>query len=169
MLENTQNQTMESFMGSFGIVPMTTIKDEGLLSFKNCKERILNMIKLNIQNFKNTAWNENNRMMKMLIDTDEKKNNKSICTVRLGGKRVYKCNCPSLTVSQKVEFLTRFYEGVDKGLLDKQIQDFCEQQVALADDRKKVQREKRKAQRKAEREALKKQEADAIKHLPQNV
>ena len=44
MLENTQNQTMESFMGSFGIVPMTTIKDEGLLSFKNCKDRILNNI-----------------------------------------------------------------------------------------------------------------------------
>jgi hypothetical protein len=53
--------------------------------------------------------------------------------------------------------------------LDKQIQDFCEQQVALADDRKKVQREKRKAQRKAEREALKKQKAEEQSHQPQGV
>ena len=61
MLENTQ--TMESFMGSFGIVPMTTLKDEGLLSFKNCKDRILDMIKLNIQHFKNDTWKVENRMM----------------------------------------------------------------------------------------------------------
>ena len=166
MLENTQ--TMESFMGSFGIVPMTTLKDEGLLSFKNCKDRILKMIETNIHNFKNNEWNMNNRMMKMLVDLDEKKN-KSICTVRLGGKRVYRCNCATLTTPQKVEFLAKFYEGVSKGLLDEQIQNFCEQQVALANDRKRIQREKRKAERKAEREALKKQEAEAIKHLPQNV
>ena len=166
MLENTQ--TMESFMGSFGIVPMTTLKDEGLLSFKNCKDRILSMIKLNIQHFKNNTWDIDNRMMKMLVDLDEKKN-KSICTVRLGGKRVYKCNCPTLSVPQKVEFLTKFYEGVSKGLLDKQIQDFCEQQVVLAENRKKLQREKRKAERKAEREALEKQKAEEQSHQPQGV
>lgn len=45
MLENTE--TMESFMGSFGIVPMTTLKDEGLLSVANCKKRILDMLKYN--------------------------------------------------------------------------------------------------------------------------
>ena len=168
MLENTQNQTMESFMGSFGIVPMTTIKDEGLLSFENCKERIKSMIKLNIQHFKNDTWDIDNRMMKMLVDLDEKKN-RSICTVRLGGKRVYRCNCATLTTPQKVEFLTKFYEGVSKGFLDKQIQDFCEQQVALAENRKKIQREKRKALRKAEREAFKKQEAEEKSHQPQNV
>ncbi|MBP5344273.1 MAG: hypothetical protein J6Y85_04295 [Alphaproteobacteria bacterium] len=165
MLENTQ--TIESFMGSFGIVPMTTFKDEGLLSFENCKKRILDMIKLNIQNFKTNAWNENNRMLKMLVDLDEKKN-KSIFTVRLGGKRVYRCNCDTLTTPQKIEFLTKFYEGTSRGLLDKNISDFCEQQVALAEDRKKIQREKRKAQRKAEREALKQKEADALAHQPQS-
>ena len=166
MLENTQ--TIESFMGSFGIVPMTTLKDEGLLSFQNCKDRILKMIETNIHNFKNNEWNMNNRMMKMLVDLDPKKN-KSVCTVRLGGKRVYKCNCTTLTTPQKVEFLTRLYEGIFKGLLDERITEFCEQQASAAEDRRKVQREKRKAQRKAEREALKRQEADAIKHLPQNV
>ena len=165
MLENTQNQTMESFMGSFGIVPMTTIKDEGLLSFKNCKDRILKMIELNIHNFKNNLWDENNRMMKMLIDLDPKRN-KSICTVRLGGKRVYKCNCETLSTPRKVEFLTKFYEGVSKGFLDNKITEFCEQQVALAEDRKKIQREKRKALRIAEREALKKQEAEEKTHQP---
>ena len=166
MVDNVQ--TIESFMGSFGIVPMTTFKDEGLLSFENCKERILGMIKLNIQNFKTNAWTENNRMLKMLVDLDDKKK-KSIFTVRLGGKRVYRCNCDTLTLPQKVEFLTKFYEGTASGLLDKKISDFCEHQVALAEDRMKVQREKRKAQRKAEREALKEKEAEAIKRLPQNV
>ena len=166
MVDNVQ--TIESFMGSFGIVPMTTFKDEGLLSFKNCKNRILKMIELNIKNFKTGAWNENNRMLKMLVDLDEKKN-KSIFTVRLGGKRVYRCNCNTLTTPQKIEFLTKFYEATDSGLLDKNISDFCERQVALAEDRKKIQREKRRAQRKAEREALKEKEAEAIKHLPQNV
>ena len=43
MVDNVQ--TIESFMGSFGIVPMTTFKDEGLLSFENCKERISKTLK----------------------------------------------------------------------------------------------------------------------------
>ena len=162
MLENTE--TIESFMGSFGIVPMTTLKDEGLLSFQNCKDRILKMINLNIQNFKNDTWDGTNHMMKMLVDLDEKKN-KSVCTVRLGGKRVYRCNCATLTLPQKVEFLNKLYEGISRGFLDKKITDFCEQQVALAEDRKKVQREKRKAKRKAEREASKKRDAESLQHL----
>ena len=165
MLENTETQTMESFMGSFGIVPMTTVKDEGLLSFQNCKDRILKMIEFNIQNFKYDTWAKENRMLKMLIDLDPKRN-KSICTVRLGGKRVYKCNCETLNTPRKVEFLTKFYEGVSRGFLDKKITEFCERQVALAEDRKKIQREKRKAQRKADREALKKQEAEVQSHQP---
>ena len=166
MLENAQ--TMETFMGSFKITPMTTLKDEGLLSFQNCKDRILDMIKYNIQNFKNNTWDMNNRMLKMLVDLDAKRN-KSVLTVRLGGKRVYKCNCATLSAPEKVEFLNKFHEGVSLGYLDKEIENFCEQQVAMAENRKKSQREKRKEQRKAEREALKKQEADALKHLPQNV
>jgi len=163
MLENTQ--TMESFMGSFKITPMTTLKDEGLLSFQNCKDRILDMIKYNIQNFKNNTWDMNNRMLKMLVDTDEKKNNKSICTVRLGGKKVYRCNCSALSALDKVDFLNKFHEGVSLGCLDKEIEHFCEQQVALAEERKKIHREKRKAQRKAEREASKKQDAENLQHL----
>lgn len=166
MLENTQ--TIESFMGSFGIVPMTTFKDEGLLSFQNCKDRILKMIELNIQNFKTDAWKTENRMLKMLVDLDPKRN-KSIFTVRLGGKRIYRCNCDTLTTPQKIEFLTKFYEGTSRGLIDKNISDFCERQVALAEDRKKIQREKRKAQRKADREALKQKEADIQKYQPHNV
>ena len=166
MLENTE--TMESFMGSFGIVPMTTLKDEGLLSVANCKKRILDMLKYNIQNFKNNTWEINNRMLKMLVDLDEKKN-KSIFTVRLGGKRVYRCNCATLTVPQKVDFLSKFYEGVSKGYLDKQIEDFCEHQVALAEDRKKIQREKRRAERKAEREKQKQKEAEDRSYQPQGV
>ena len=166
MLENTQ--TIEQFMGSFGIVPMKTAKDEGLLSFQNCKDRILQLIQLNIQNFKNNAWSLENRMNKLLVDLDPKRN-KSVLTVRVGGKRVYRCNTHMLTPTEKVEFLTKFYQGVSTGCLDREIEDFCEGQVRLAEARKKKQRETRKEQRRLEREAYLQKEANAMKHLPKNV
>ena len=79
------------------------------------------------------------------------------------------CAFPPFSLPQKVEFLTKFYEGVSKGFLDKEIENFCEGQVAMAESRKQKQREQRKAQRRAERIALLTKEADAMKHLPQNV
>ena len=78
----------------------------------------------------------------------------------------YKCNCATLSTPQKVEFLTKFYEGVSKGILDKEIENFCEGQVALAESRKQEQREQRKAQRKAEREELQKKEVEEQSHQP---
>ncbi len=160
--------SIETFMGDFGIVPMKTAKDEGLMSVETCKTRVLDLINMNIQNFKNNAWNADNRMNKLLIDLDPKKN-KSVFTVRLGGKRIYRCNTVMLSLPQKIEFLTKFYEAVSKGCLNQQIVDFCEAEAKLAEYRKQKQKERRKAKRKAEREALKEKEAEAAKHLPHAV
>ena len=168
MSENVNVVSIEDFMGSFGIVPMATTRDEGLVSFDVCKQRILDLIKLNIKNFKEDLWKKENRMMKLLVDLDDKRK-KSIFTVRLGGKRIYRCNMQMLEPQQKVEFLTKFYEAVSRGCLDKHIVDFCEKQVKTANARKDEQKKKRREKKKAEKAAEEAKKAEALKHLPQNV
>ena len=166
MSEIENVQTIENFMGDFGIVPMTTLRDEGLVSFDVVKERILKLITLNIKCFKENLWNKENKMNKLLVDLDEKKN-KSIFTVRLAGKRVYRCNTTLLAPQQKIDFLTKFYEGISRGILDKQIVDFCEKEAQLAEVRKEKQRAKRREKNRLDREEKKKKEAEAKEHLPQ--
>ena len=167
MSENENVLTIENFMSSFGIVPMKNAREEGLMSFDVCKQRILDLIQENIKLFKANVWNKKNRMQKLLVDLDKK--NKTVFTVRLGGKRIYRCNTVLLDLPSKIEFLTKFYEGVSRGCLNKQIEDFCEKEVNTANDRKKKQKEPRREKRKAEREAQAKKEAEAKQHLPQNV
>lgn len=168
MSENVNVVSIEDFMGSYGIVPMATTRDEGLVSFDVCKQRVLDLIKLNIKNFKEDLWKKENRMMKLLVDLDDKRK-KSIFTVRLGGKRIYRCNTQMLDLPQKVDFLTKFYEAVSRGCLDKQIEDFCEKEVKLANTRKEKQKEKRREKKKAEKAAEEAKKAEAKQHLPQNV
>ena len=168
MSENENVVGIESFMSSFGIVPMETAKDEGLMSFDVCKKRILDIIQENIRLFKTNVWSKKNRMQKLLVDLDAKKN-KTVFTVRLGGKKIYRCNTNLMDLPTKIEFLTKFYEGVSRGCLDKQIVDFCESEVNLANDRKKIQKDKRREKRQKEREEQAKKEAEAKLHLPQNV
>ena len=168
MSENVNVQTIEDFMGSYGIVPMATMRDEGLVSFDVVKERILKLITLNIKCFKENLWNKENKMNKLLVDLDEKKN-KSIFTVRLAGKRVYRCNTTLLAPQQKIDFLTKFYEGISRGILDKQIVDFCEKEAQLAEVRKEKQRAKRREKNRLDREEKKKKEAETKEHLPQYV
>lgn len=167
MSENENVLTIEDFMGSYSIVPMKNAREEGLMSFEVCKKRILDLIQENIRLFKANVWDKKNRMQKLLVDLDKK--NKTVFTVRLGGKRIYRCNTVLLDLPSKIEFLTKFYEGVSRGCLNKQIEDFCESEVNLANKRKEKQKEKRREKRKAEREAQAKKEAEAKEHLPQNV
>ena len=166
MSEFENVETIENFMSNFGIVPMTTLRDEGLVSFDVVKDRVLKLITLNIKNFKENLWNASNKMNKLLVDLDEKKN-KSIFTVRLGGKRIYRCNTALLPLEQKIEFLTKFYSAVSSGVLNQQIIDFCEREAKLNEVRKEKQREKRREQNRIKREEKKKKEAEAKKHLPQ--
>ena len=168
---NTLN--IEDFMSSFGITRLETQKDEGLLSKGSCKQRILDLITLNIKNFRDNSWDKSNQMNKLLIDLDEKKNT-SVFSVRLGGKRIYRCSCQLLPLDQKIAFLTKFYEAVSKGILDTQIETFCENEVK----RKKENKEKNNQKKRAEREedrlkkaakllAEKQAKEEAAKHLPQ--
>ena len=154
-------------MGNYEMVPMTTLKDEGLLSFDECKNKLLHLIQYNLDQFKNNSWDLTNRMNKILTDLDPKKN-KTILSLRIGTKRFYRSNFRLLNALEKVEFLSKLYQGVSAGCMDKELQYFCEQQAIDVENRKKKHREERKARRKAEREALKKQEAEALKHLPKN-
>ena len=53
MLNTTINTlNIEDFMSSFGITQLETQKDEGLLSKGSFKQRILDLITLNIKNFR---------------------------------------------------------------------------------------------------------------------
>ena len=72
MLNTTINTlNIEDFMSSFGITQLETQKDEGLLSKGSCKQRILDLITLNIKNFRDNSWDKSNQMNKLLIDLDE--------------------------------------------------------------------------------------------------
>ena len=174
MTENVipMSESIEDFMSSFGITRLETQKDEGLLSKASCRQRILDAIKFNIQTFKDNAWTKENQMLKLLVDLDEKKNS-AIFNVRLGGKRIYRCSCPLMKLDQKIEFLTKFYEAVSKGILDHQIELFCENQVKHREeqkqkqkDKKKAERAKRKADKIAQEEEEKRLQEEAKKHLP---
>ena len=125
MTENVipMSESIEDFMASFGITRLETQKDEGLLSKASCRQRILDAIKFNIQTFKDNAWTKENQMLKLLVDLDEKKNS-AIFNVRLGGKRIYRCSCPLMSLDEKIEFLTKFYEAISKGVLFSSLADF---------------------------------------------
>ena len=81
MSENENVLTIEDFMGSYSIVPMKNAREEGLMSFEVCKQRILDLIQENIKLFKANVWDKKNRMQKLLVDLDKK--NKTVFTVRL--------------------------------------------------------------------------------------
>ena len=174
MTENViqMSTSIEDFMSDFGIVRLETQKDEGLISKASCRQRILDMIELNITHFKNNSWDKSNQMSKLLVDLDEKKNS-AIFNVRLGGKRIYRCSCPLMKLDQKIEFLTKFYEAVSRGVLDHQIELFCENEVKNREeqkqkqkDKKKAERAKRKADKIAQEEEEKRLQEEAKKHLP---
>lgn len=160
--------TIEKYMSEYNINPMETAKDEGLLSVEMCKSKILNLIELNIRNFKNNTWNLRNRMNKLLVDLSPEKN-KSVFTIRLGGKRVYRCHCQRLELTQKIDFLNKFFQAVSQGYLDQAIINFCEDEVKRSMKRKNDLKERRKAKRDAEKAAYKEREAEAIRHLPRTI
>jgi len=167
-------ESIEDFMSAFGITQIATQKDEGLLSKESCRKRILKEIEINIQNFKNDGWSKENQMHKLLTELKKKDNVIStIFSVRLGGKRIYRCSCGLLNKQQKIEFLTKFYEAISKGILDEQIENFCENEVKLKEKRKqasrlkkKLKRAEEKAKKEAEEKAAAKAQEEAMKHLP---
>ena len=63
-------ESIEDFMSAFGITQIATQKDEGLLSKESCKQRILDLITMNIKNFRDNSWDKSNQMNKLLIIQD---------------------------------------------------------------------------------------------------
>ena len=75
---------MKNFLEKYNAFKIETSKDEGKLTLETAKERILKLLTDNIRNFKEESWNLQNRMNKLIIDTEKN----SIFTLRLGGKRI---------------------------------------------------------------------------------
>ena len=111
-------------------------------------ERILKLLTDNIRNFKEESWNLQNRMNKLIIDTEKN----SIFTLRLGGKRIVRYSLDLLDTQQKISFLFDFYNSVKASEFNEDITDFLAKEIDNAAVRKKEANERRKNKKKAERE-----------------
>lgn len=149
---------MKNFLEKYNATKIETYQDEGKLSLESCKKRILNLLDENMRNFKKDNWNKQNRMNKLIIDTDSQ----SIFTLRLGGKRIARYALSLLDTKDKLNFLSDIYTEVVNGEFDEEITKFLGEEVEKAEARKKVnsakRREKKRKQREAE--AAKKKEAE---------
>lgn len=139
---------MKNFLEKYNAFKIETSKDEGKLTLETAKERILNLLTDNIRNFKEDSWNLQNRMNKLIIDTEKN----SIFTLRLGGKRIVRYSLDLLDTQQKISFLFDFYNSVEAGEFNEDITDFLAKEIDNAAVRKKEANERRKNKKKAERE-----------------
>lgn len=151
---NENDINIKDFISQFGITPLETAKDEGLLSVDNCRKRLMELVQLNIDNFRNNSWSTQNQMQKLLIELGKNKTG-SIFSLRLAGKRVYRCSCIVPTDEDKINFLTTIYRLLENRGLDEVIIKFCEKEVKLAEIRKDKQRAKQREKRKAKKLAEK--------------
>ena len=62
---------MKNFLEKYNAFKIETSKDEGKLTLETAKERILKLLTDNIRNFKEYSWNLQNRMNKLIIDTEK--------------------------------------------------------------------------------------------------
>ena len=75
---------MKNFLEKYNATKLETTKDESQLSLDAYKQRILKLLDENMVHFKNNSWSVQNRMNKLITDTDDK----SVFTLRLGGKKI---------------------------------------------------------------------------------
>ena len=144
--------SVESLLSVFGVKRISNAKDEGLLSFNNVKNKLGELVDYNIEQFKNNSWNTANMMLKML--TYRKKEKVDIFSLRIMGKYIYRCSCNLPTNEKKIEFLQSIKALLETGSLDKEITDFCEQEVLKKKEQKKAaaaRRRKRKAEEKEQK------------------
>jgi len=146
---------MQNFLTKYNANKIETSKDEGKLTLEKAKERILNLLNENMRNFKNNTWDINNRMNKLITDTDKN----SIFNLRLGGKRIARYSLDLLPTEQKLNFLADFYTSVANNEFDNEIIDFLAQEVDNAAVRKKASNERRRLKKKAQKEQKAKEDA----------
>lgn len=63
---------MKNFLEKYNASKIETSQDEGKLTLETAKERILKLLTENMKNFKENNWNLQNRMNKLIIDTDKR-------------------------------------------------------------------------------------------------
>ena len=131
---------MKNFLEKYNAFKIETSKDEGKLTLETAKERILKLLTDNIRNFKEDSWNLQNRMNKLIIDTEKN----SIFTLRLGGKRIVRYSLDLLDTQQKISFLFDFYNSVEAGEFNEDITDFLAKEIDNAAVRKKEANERAK-------------------------
>ena len=146
---------MQNFLAKYNANKIETSKDEGKLTLDKAKERILQLLTENIQNFKNNTWDISNRMNKLITDTEKN----SIFNLRLGGKRIARYSLDLLTTEQKLNFLADFYTSVANNEFDNEIIEFLAQEVDNAAVRKKEANERRRLKKKAQKEQKAKEDA----------
>lgn len=139
---------MKHFLMKYNANKLETSKDEGLLTLEKARERILKLLTENMRNFKDNSWSLQNRMNKLIVDTE----NNSIFSLRLGGKRIVRYSLDLLNTEQKLQFLADFYSSVSAKEFDEDITDFLAKEIDNASARKKEANERRRNKKKAERE-----------------
>ncbi len=144
---------MKNFLEKYNAAKIETAQDEGKLTLETAKERILKLLTENMKNFKEGSWNLQNRMNKLIIDTDKK----SLFTLRLGGKRIIRYSLDLLDDLQKLNFLADFYTSVANNEFDDDIINFLAKEVEKASERKKEANERRKLKKKEEKERKQKE------------
>ena len=148
---------MKKSLAKFNAVKIETYQDEGKLNYDTCKKRILNLLDENMRNFKKDSWNKQNRMNKLIVDTDSQ----SIFTLRLGGKRIARYALSLLDTRDKLNFLSDIYTEVVNGEFDEEITKFLGEEVEKAEARKKVNSAKRREKKRLQREAEKAKKKEA--------
>ena len=116
---------MKNFLEKYNASKIENAQDEGKLTLETAKERILKLLTENMKNFKENNWNLQNRMNKLIIDTDKK----SLFTLRLGGKRIIRYSLDLLDDMQKLNFLADFYTSVANNEFDDEIVNFLAKEV----------------------------------------
>ena len=90
---------MKNFLEKYNATKLETTKDESQLSLDAYKQRILKLLDENMVHFKNNSWSVQNRMNKLITDTDDK----SVFTLRLGGKKIVRYSLELLSDAQKTQ------------------------------------------------------------------
>lgn len=156
---------MKNFLEKYKATKLETTKDESQLSLDAYKQRILKLLDENMVHFKNNSWSVQNRMNKLITDTDDK----SVFTLRLGGKKIVRYSLELLSDAQKLDFLSDFYQSVKSGEYDEEIINFITNEADKALERKKAANAKRREKKRQEIEAKKQHTIEAAKEMIEEV
>ena len=130
-----------SLLAKYNLTQITTAREEGALSFENCKNRILEAIKFNIDTILGEGWNKGNNMKKLLT----KYAGKTVFSIRSGSKTIIRLAGLEIRDSvEQIRFLKDAYESIENNEFDRNILDFLESEKETQKLRKEEAKQKRK-------------------------